>query len=66
MEEQVGQQQYVLLKLQWIYGIKKCGAIPILDKRGHLTDDILSDSEETSRSYGKSSNTLDGDGVGRS
>ena len=32
---------------------------------GHLTDDILSDGEEAARSYGKSSNALDGDGVGR-
>ena len=36
-----------------------------LYKRSHLTDDILSDSEEPARSYGKPSNALDGDRVGR-
>ena len=42
------------------------GSLGSNNKRGHLTDDILSDSEEAARSYGKSSNTLDRDRVGRS
>ena len=42
------------------------GSQIILHKRGHLTDDILSDSEEPARSYGKPSDALDGDRVGRS
>ena len=40
------------------------GSLGSNDKGGHLTDDILSDSEEAARSYGKSSNALDGDRVG--
>ena len=42
------------------------GSLGSNNKRSHLTDDILSDSEEAARSYGKSSNTLDRDRVGRS